>query len=95
MLGEILLCGKESLLPSKQKALKNTSDEFSATGNVKPVTIITKEENPMLPLGLKLKPPREGIKVGAGGELIQRSKRDMGRLLSRKVGKYSFERIAI
>jgi len=48
-----------------------------------------------LPLGLKASQGVGMTKVGAGGELIQRSKRDVGRLKDRKVPKYSFERILI
>ena len=49
----------------------------------------------MLPVGLKLDEKIPLTKVGAGGELISRSRRDIGRLKSRRVGKYSFERILI
>jgi len=34
-------------------------------------------------------------RVGAGGEVIRRSRRDVGRLKSRMVPKYSFERIFV
>ncbi len=48
-----------------------------------------------LPIGLKATQGVGTTRVGAGGELIRRSKRDIGRLKDRKVPKYSFERIVI
>lgn len=48
-----------------------------------------------LPLGLKLEEKVSLTKVGAGGELIKRSKRDIGHMKSQQVGKYSFERIVV
>ncbi|KAI0417051.1 hypothetical protein F5X98DRAFT_166397 [Xylaria grammica] len=49
-----------------------------------------------LPLGLK--PPSQHVsshKVVSGGEVVQRSLRETGHLLSQKVGSYSLERIMI
>lgn len=48
-----------------------------------------------LPLGLKAAQGVSRKTVGAGGELIERSRRDIGRLKHRMVGKYSFDRIVI
>ena len=51
---------------------------------------------PHLPLGLNLDKDRVPLtKVGAGGEVMRRSRRDIGDLKSRRVGEYSFERIVI
>jgi hypothetical protein len=48
-----------------------------------------------LPLGLKAEQQISRLKVGAGGEVHQRTARDIGHLKSKKVGKYSLERIII
>ena len=53
------------------------------------------EDSKELPLGMKATQPIEMTKVGAGGETQKRSMRDIGRLKSRLVGEYSFERIVI
>lgn len=49
----------------------------------------------MLPFGLKADQQISLYRVGAGGEIQQRTARDIGRLKSRKVGKYTRERIVI
>ena len=96
MLGEILLCGKDSLVPPSKKALEYTSDETSKAQPIKPMSVaLREEESNILPLGLKLKPKVPKTKVGAGGELVTRSQRNIGHLKSRMVGKYSFERILV
>ncbi|KAL8712109.1 MAG: hypothetical protein Q9220_003543 [cf. Caloplaca sp. 1 TL-2023] len=48
-----------------------------------------------LPMGLKLDQNISLTKVGAGGEIQPRSQRDIGKLKSRRVPEYSFERIAV
>ena len=94
MLGEILLYGKDSL-DSSVKQFKSNEAQRPALPP-KPETMTLDEEgSQLLPLGLKLAPVISTIKVGAGGELIKRSRRDIGRLKSRMVGKYSFDRIMI
>lgn len=95
VLGEMLLCGKEALkAPPPKRAL--TNDKANAGQRVvKPTIVQLEKEDPVLPLGLRLKPPIRMTRVGAGGEVIKRSARDIGRLKSRMVGKYSFERIVI
>lgn len=52
-------------------------------------------ETRLLPIGLKSEQQVSRYRVGAGGEIQQRTMRDIGRLKSRKVGKYSRERIVI
>lgn len=49
----------------------------------------------ILPIGLKAERQISRLRVGAGGEIQRRSKRDIGRLLSRQVPKYSRERIVL
>jgi hypothetical protein len=49
----------------------------------------------MLPLGLKVPARISAEKVVAGGEVVQRSRRETGYLISQKVGPYSVERIEI
>ncbi|KAI9734415.1 MAG: hypothetical protein M1818_006803 [Claussenomyces sp. TS43310] len=60
----------------------------------RPVVLGHGNDTATLPLGLKAEQRISLIKVGAGGELERRSARDIGRLKSRKVGKYTLERIA-
>jgi hypothetical protein len=49
----------------------------------------------MLPLGGKIDLGIEKMKLGKGGRKEERSKREMGMLISKRVPKYSFERIVI
>lgn len=91
MLGEVLLCGKEALLPTK--IVKEGAALPSR--NVPQTVALPDAQMSALPLGLKLEKKVPLTKVGAGGELIGRSKRDIGRLKSKMVGKYSFERIIV
>ena len=94
MLGEILLYGKDSLNSSVKQSKLNEA-QLPALPS-KPETVNLDEEgSQLLPLGLNLAPVISTTKVGAGGELIKRSRRDIGRLKSRMVGKYSFDRIMI
>ena len=58
---------------------------------------VTKDEDdlPMLPLGAKPDMGVERMKAGKGGRREERSKREMGMLISKRVPKYTFERIVI
>lgn len=58
------------------------------------ISIAPGQEVKFLPLGLKAE-RLSLLRVGAGGELSGRSMRDIGRLKSQKVGKYSLERIDV
>lgn len=92
MLGEMLLCGKsfKNRYPDayRQRDVKNERS--------KPTIVSVGEGGDnTLPLGLKTHQDISKYKIGAGGELIRRSARDIGRLKSRMVPKYSFERIMI
>ena len=94
MLGEMLLCSKSA----KHKHLTipkqhNSNEPCERTGSG--IVSIGDDTNFILPLGLKLPQGTSEYKVGAGGELIKRSRRDIGRLKSRMVPKYSFERIIV
>ena len=94
MLGEILLCGKDSLNPYGTQSKLNEAQLPLFPG--KPKTIaLDEEDSQILPLGLKPAPVVSTTKVGAGGELLKRSQRDIGRLKSRMVGKYSYDRIIL
>ena len=94
MLGEILLCGKDCLNSSAKQSRSNQAQPSDLPQ--KPMTIaLNEEDSQLLPLGLKPASVFSTTKVGAGGELIRRSRRDIGRLKSRMVGKYSFDRIKI
>lgn len=94
MLGEMLLCGKDSLKSSVKQS--RSSESRLPALPAKPLTIaLDEEDSQLLPLGLKSAPIVSRTKIGAGGELIKRSRRDIGRLKSKMVGKYSFDRIMI
>lgn len=49
----------------------------------------------VLPFGMKAEQVISREKIGAGGEVSKRSARDIGRLKSQRVGKYSRERIIV
>ena len=94
MLGEILLCSNSHRQTTAIIPLADRKQ--NPTLPIKPLTLADNAEySNRLPLGLKLVPPISTTKVGAGGELIKRSARDIGRLKSGAVGKYSFDRIII
>ncbi|KAL9101399.1 MAG: hypothetical protein Q9163_003334 [Psora crenata] len=96
VLGEMLLCGKAALASPSKSSLANTDNQLAVSRHVRPITLnLRDEESGILPLGLKLKPTLPTVKVGAGGEVMPRSMRDMGRLKSKLVGKYTFERIVV
>ena len=48
-----------------------------------------------LPLGSKAEKPISLTKIGAGGEIQRRSRQEIAKLKSQRVGKYSFERILV
>ncbi|KAL8770909.1 MAG: hypothetical protein Q9209_003560 [Squamulea sp. 1 TL-2023] len=81
LLEGLLSCGKGAL--------------SSQTASVQPTLEWQDNSKTALPLGLKLEQSISRIKVGAGGELQRRSRRDIGKLKSRRVPVYSFEQIAI
>lgn len=80
-----------STLPKSQKptnkSLKKQNKPFAA--DEKP------DELPMLPLGAKAEMGVEKMKNAKGGRREERSKREMGMLISQRVPKYSLERIVV
>jgi hypothetical protein len=72
------------------KDLESRGKPFGVTGKLD-----GEDELPMLPLGSKADMGVEKMKSGKGGKKEQRSKREMGMLISKRVPKYSFERIVI
>ena len=95
MLGDLLLCGKDTLNTQVQSSRPIRDSKLVASSSAGSIQIATEEVPSALPLGLRLPQTTSITKVAAGGELKKRSKRDIGRLKSRAVGKYSFERIVI
>ena len=97
MLGEMLLCKQNTLPPSAPK--ENNMRKATDHSPIKPLTLtLNEEEERILPLGLKPLAASMVVsrtRIGAGGEVVERSKRDVGRLKSRMVGRYSFEKIVI
>jgi len=98
MLNEVLLCGKnfgttKSALQTQPTAQVPVKKRRTHSGIVKVGG--EDEGEDVLPLGLRPGMTISTHKVGAGGEVIRRSRRDVGRLKSRMVPKYSFERIFV
>jgi hypothetical protein len=84
----------EALLYST--TVQHQSNKIPDPRIIKPITISLDNEASLLPIGLKAPTMKiERAKVNAGGAIQERSMRDIGRLKSRKVGPYSFERILI
>ncbi|MCJ1437901.1 hypothetical protein MMC27_007288 [Xylographa pallens] len=89
MLNEVLLYSKTV----KIRAPESRNEDSSL---LRPITVgVQTSEDNVLPLGLKANQVPSLTKIGAGGEIQERSMRDVGRLKSREVGAYSFERIMI
>ena len=86
LLGEVLLYGRIAALPNPVKWSSNS---------IKVETITGDELGNALPLGMKPEKPISLTKIGPGGEIQWRSARELGRLRSQRVGKYSFERIFV
>jgi len=90
LLGEFLRYATN--MPKSQKpstkSLENQGKPFAVAG-------VKDEELPMLPLGGKGDMGIEKTKQGKGGRREERSKREIGMLISKKVPKYSFERIVV
>ncbi|OCK80398.1 hypothetical protein K432DRAFT_425777 [Lepidopterella palustris CBS 459.81] len=85
--------GKEQQIPNQAKLRRQG----------KPLTVQERQaenaeqrlQETMLPLGLSEQSGIEYTKVGLGGKIIKRSAREVGMLISKRVPKYSFERIVI
>lgn len=94
MLGEILLYGKTS--PSARAERHSTLRPNQQPLQIQSIFMAEAgPERSALPLGLKTEQRILPKKAIAGGELVDRSKRDISRLRSRMVGKYTFDRITI
>jgi hypothetical protein len=72
------------------KTLERQGKPFAVTGQLD-----GDEDLPMLPLGGKADMGVDKMKKSHGGRKEERSKREMGLLISKRVPKYSFERIVI
>ncbi|KAI9823632.1 MAG: hypothetical protein M1832_002413 [Thelocarpon impressellum] len=90
LLSEMLHYGKSVTRAGNSSVNKNAAP---VPGSI----IVQSEEmeSRMLPLGLKAEQPVSLTRVGAGGEIKKRTLRDIGRLKSMRVGKYSIERIVL
>lgn len=76
--------------------LQPTTRRKRPNHKTQPITLPTvSQENSILPLGLKTESQISQLRIGAGGEVKQRSGRDIGRLKSHNVGDYTLERIVI
>lgn len=94
MLGEILLYEKTS--PSARAERHSTLRPNQQPLQIQSIFMAEAgPERSAFPLGLKIEQRISPKKVIAGGELVDRSKRDISRLRSRMVGKYTFDRITI
>ncbi|KZL82991.1 hypothetical protein CI238_01966 [Colletotrichum incanum] len=76
------------------KAGVKTTPSGRAQALAKPVSLDV-ESSPHLPLGLVSKQNVSNLKIVSGGEVLERSSREKGHLLSQKVKAYSLERISI
>ncbi|KAL5120033.1 hypothetical protein ACEQ8H_002131 [Pleosporales sp. CAS-2024a] len=89
LLGEFLRFA--SMVPKSHKPSNKKLE-----GQNKPFAVAQDDDElPMLPLGGKPDMGIDNTKPGRSGKKEERSKREMGMLISKKVPKYSFERIVI
>jgi hypothetical protein len=95
LIGEMVRYGEgvQKALPPGEKGTKMDS---SRKRNTRPITLPhVGRDARLLPFGLKSEKRVSLYRVGAGGEVQARTARDIGHLKSKKVGKYSRERIEI
>jgi hypothetical protein len=87
----------QNAIPADEKKKKTETDSEQVwSRNARPMLVPTGEKaSSILPFGLKAEQQVSKYRVGAGGEVKARSMRDIGRLKSQKVEKYSLERIVI
>jgi len=83
-----------STVPKSQKPSNKTLERQGKPFAVD-AKLGTDEDLPMLPLGGKADMGVEKMKKAQGGKKEERSKREMGMLISKRVPKYSFERIVV
>ena len=85
--------GVQKGLPARETGRKM---DRSGKREARPITLPqVGRDSRLLPFGLKGEQQVSLYRVGAGGEIQHRTARDIGRLKSKKVGKYSRERIVI
>lgn len=91
---------------SVQKAEAEAGQKHKKRGDGAPQALVLRGATPnqevgkvgeaaMLPLGMKANDRVSAEKVVSGGEIARRRKREVGHLVSQKVGAYSLERISI
>lgn len=91
---------------SVQKVEAEMGQKHKKRGDAAPQTLVLRGATPshevgkvgeaaMLPLGMKAKERVSAEKVISGGEVARRRRREVGHLVSQKVGAYSLERISI
>ncbi|MCJ1338893.1 hypothetical protein MMC09_004182 [Bachmanniomyces sp. S44760] len=94
LLQEVLLHAKGAV-----RTLESTNNGDETSGSAKRIkSLIIRPADPavsLMPLNYRASGDLSLTKIGAGGELQKRSRRDIGRLKSMQVGEYSFERILI
>lgn len=73
----------------------NHLDSAKRRKTKQPITLPSDPDLAMLPIGLKAERQVSLMKVASGGEIVKRTARDIGQLKSKKVGKYSRERIVL
>ncbi|EGX87880.1 hypothetical protein CCM_09503 [Cordyceps militaris CM01] len=79
-----------------QAMQKNGGGRQVSRNGSKPMTVqLETRESRMLPLGLVVKQLPSKEKIVSGGEVVQRSARETGHLISQKVAAYSLEKLAI
>ncbi|KAI9867827.1 MAG: hypothetical protein M1813_007649 [Trichoglossum hirsutum] len=88
LLGEMVRYGKSV-------EMVQHSNQSSKSKSRKPKEPLQNSKGRILPLGLRADNGVSFTRVGAGGEIQRRSARDRGNLISKAVGKYSFERIKV
>lgn len=94
LLGQILLYGNSTT--SSQKKSHNFLGANQQPLQIQSLPVNgASMESSVLPLGRKAAQGVPTKKVRGGGELIERSRRDIERLQNRTIGKYSFDRIVI
>lgn len=94
VVGEIVRFG--TLVQQNSHLARPSPASLTTSKNSKPLTLhVESKESRMLPLGLKTKELITRDKVVSGGEVVQRSLRETGHLISQKVESYSLERVNI
>ncbi|KAG6033732.1 hypothetical protein E4U40_004978 [Claviceps sp. LM458 group G5] len=84
------------LMAERNQSARQMWDSKSKSNSNKPSMLqVESRESRLLPLGLKSKMMPTWDKVVAGGEVVHRSSRELGHLISQKVDVYSLERLSV